>query len=814
MKHVLRVLAREKAFTTFAVLTLALGIGAVTTIFTVVDAVLLKPLAYADPSRLYAATESAPRFAQMYPRFPVNAAHFHSWRQQCHSCQSGALLEAAAFNLTGEGEPERIDGVQCTWQLFQVLGVQPQLGRTFLESDDQPGNNKYVVITDFLWRRRFNADPKVIGKSIRLYGEPHEVIGVLSADFRFPIGDQIGPGLLFPRRAEIFKPLGLNWAKVNRVGNFNYAALIQLRPGANPEVAQSEMTASIADAAREMKIELKAHVTPLQDQVTGASRGALGLLLAAVGVVLLIVCVNLGNLMLVRASKRSRDAAIRRALGAGRLQLFRPLVAESLLIAFVGGGLGVLLAYVGVRILVSTAPVDVPRLDEVHLDTTTLLFAFGISAGCGILCGLWPALRVTSSQPADALQSGSRSSTESRGKLWTREWLVGLEVALSTVLLIVAALLGVSFLRLMNVERGFNVDRILTADLTLPRSRYQKDEQKTSFHQQLLDKLETLPGVRSAALISALPLKGPHWGDLVTKEGETRPMAERPPAQFRFISRRYFELMGIALRRGRFPAEGDRSRKVALVSESTARKVWPGEDPVGKRIKKSLMHDDPKMPWVEVIGVVADVRTVSLDQQPPLIVYVPYWDGPYWQGEVWGNATYLLRTSQDPSTMVNAFRSAVRNLDSELPLAHVLTMQEVMSESVGRRRFQTLLASVFAVSALLLACLGIYGVISYSVARRTNEMGIRMALGAQPFEVTLMVLGQGMKPVLGGLLLGVLAALWAGRLLSSFLFGVGARDPVTISAVVILLLGVAAGACWVPARRASRIEPMIALRYE
>ena len=811
MKHAFRVLAREKAFTSFAILTLALGIGAVTTIFSVVDGVLLKPLAYADPGRLYAAAESTPKLAQTYPRLPVNAAHFHSWQQQCGSCQSGALLRAAAFNLTGEGESERIDGVQCTWQLFQVLGVQPQLGRTFLESDDQPGNNQYVVIADSLWRRRLGADPNVIGKPIRLYGDPHIIIGVLPADFRFPTGAQLGPILLFPKRAEIFKPLGVNLAKARRVGNFNYSALIRLRPGANPEIARSEMIAALADAAREMKIELDAHLTPLQDQVTGASRAGLWLLLAAVGVVLLIVCVNLGNLMLVRANKRSRDAAIRRALGAGRLQIFRPIISESLLIAFAGGGLGALLAYAGVRILVSTAPLDIPRLDEVHIDTTTLLFAFCISAGCGVLCGLWPAWRLAGSRPADALLAVSRSSTDSRGKLRAREWLVGLEVALSTILLIVAALLGVSFLRLINVERGFDVDRILTADLTLPGSRYQKDGQKASFHQQLLDKLETLPGVRSAALISSLPLKAQSWGDMISKEGDTRPMVERSLAHYRFISSRYFEVMGIALRRGRFPAEGDRSRKVALVSESAARKVWPGEDAIGKRIKK---NDDPKTPLVEVIGVVADVRTVSLDQQPPFIVYVPYWDGPYWQGGVWGNATYLLRTSHDPSTLANAFRSAARNLDSELPLANVLTMQQILSESVGRRRFQTLLAGVFAVSALLLACLGIYGVISYGVARRTNEMGIRMALGAQASEVALLVLGQGMKPVLGGLLLGVLAALWAGQLLSSFLFGVGARDPATISAVVLLLLAVAAGACWIPARRASRIDPMIALRYE
>ena len=721
MRQVFRVLLRDKAFTTFAVLTLALGIGAVTTIFSVVDGVLLTPLSYTDPGRLYAVTESAPQFADTYPAFPVNAVHFDSWQRQCRSCESGALLDPASFTLTGEGEPEPIDGARCTWRLFQILGVQPRLGRAFLESDDRPGDNNYVIIANSLWRRRFNADPNVIGRSIRLYGEPHVVVGVLSPDFRFPTGGQLGPLLTFPSRIEIFKPLGLDWAKQSRIGNFNYSALIRLRPGAGPRVAQSEMTAAIADAARDMKLDLKVNLTPLHEQVTGAAGGALWLLLAAVGIVLSIVCVNLGNLMLVRANKRVRDAAVRRALGASRLQIFRPILGESLLIAVAGGALGVLFAYAGVRILVSAAPVDIPRLDEVRLDMVALLFASVVSAACGILCGLWPAMRLTRSQPAAALQSGSRSSTESRGKLQSREWLVGLEVALSTVLLIVAALLGVSFLRLVNVERGFDVDRILTADLTLPTSRYQTDARKSSFHQRLLAELETVPGVRSAALISALPLKAQRWGDIVTKEGETRPVPERPLAQFRFISRRYFEVMGIALRQGRFPAESDRPRQVALVSESVARTVWPGEDPVGKRIRKTAMNDDPGRALVDVIGVVSDVRTMSLDKPPPLIVYVPYWDGMYWQGGLWGSTTYLLRTSQDPSTMVQAFRSAVRSLDAELPLRDVLTMEEIMAESVGGRRFQTLLAGVFAVSALLLACLGIYGVISYGVARRTSE---------------------------------------------------------------------------------------------
>ncbi len=808
MRHALRVLSREKTFAAFAILTLALGIGAVTTMFTVVEGVLLKPLTYKEPGRLFAAAESARQLASI-PRLPVNAAHFRSWQEQCHSCESGALANPATFNLTGEGEPEQIEGAICTWPLFQVLGVKPQLGRTFVESDDQPGANKFVVVSDSLWRRRLGADPGAVGKTIRIDDEPHTVVGVLRPDFRFPSGEQVGPLNQFPRRTEIFKPMGFNWAKLRRVGQFNFAALIRLKPGANPARAEAEMTAAIGDAGRDMRIDLRAHLVPLQEQVTGGARAALTLLLAAVGVVLLIVCVNIGNLMLVRANDHARDAAIRRALGAGAGHLFRPILMESLLIALSGGALGVLLAFAGVRVLVNTAPIDIPRLEEVHVSFLTLLFAFCVSAGCGILCGIWPAIRAAGVEPANALRSGSRSYTEDPARLRSREWLVGLEVALSTVLLVVAALLGVSFFRVTNVERGYRVDHILTADLSLPSSRYQTDGQRALFHQRALEKLETLPGVRSAGLISSLPLKAQVWGDTISKEGDTRPRAERPPAHFRFISERYFETMGVALRQGRFPTPDDRSHKVALVSESAARKVWPGENPLGKRLR-----NDPRPEWVEVIGVVADVRTESLEKQPALMVYVPYWDGAYWQGSVWGNATYVIRTSQDPSTMANALRSVMHELDADLPLAHVLTMREILSESIGRRRFQTLLAGAFAAAALLLACLGIYGVISYSVARRTSEIGIRIAVGAQASQVSMLVLRQGIQPVLGGLVAGVAAALAVGKLISGFLFGTEPRDPAAIAAVVVMLLLVAGLACWAPARRASRIDPMAALRNE
>src|SRR6266550_1524631 len=613
MKYALRVLAREKAFATFAILTLALGIGAVTAIFSIVDPVLLKPLAYKDPGRLYAASESAVKLAAVYPRFPVNASHFRSWQEECRSCESAALLNPASFNLTGNGEPELVEGATCTWPLFHLFGVQPQLGRTFEERDDQPGANNFVVVSDSFWRRQLGADPSIVGEPIQIDGEPNIVVGVLRADFRFPSGDKLGPLNEFPKHAEIFKPMGFDWAKLGRLGQFNFAALIRLRSDANLAIAEAEMTAAIADVSREMGTPVSAHLVPLQQQVTGRSRRALILLFAAVASVLLIVCVNLGNLMLVRANERVRDAAIRRALGANAGHLFGPALAESLLISLAGGVVGILVAYGGLHVLVTTSPIDIPRLDEVHVSFTALLLPFLVAAGCGAVCGLWPAIRATRVQPADALQSGSRSATQGNPGVRSREWLVGEEVALCTVLLVVTALLGLSFFRVTHVERGYEVDRVLTADVSLPHSRYQTDEQRALFHERALELLQALPGVRSVGLISSLPLKTPAWGDAINRQGDNSPRAERPMADYRFVSEHYFETLGIGLRQGRFPTSLDYTRKVALVSESAARKVWPGENAVGK-----LIRNDPRPEWAEIIGVVDDVRTEGLDKQPPM----------------------------------------------------------------------------------------------------------------------------------------------------------------------------------------------------
>ena len=810
MRYALRILGREKGFSVFVILSLALGIAAVTTIFSVVDSVLLKPLPYAEPQRLFTVSESLPRITQIPPRIPVNGAHFHTWRTQDRLCSELALLDPRSFNLTEGGEPERIGGVATTWELFRLLGVQAQLGRTFTADDETRDGGRVVVLADSLWRRRFDARSDVIGRSIRLDDELYTVIGVLPADLHFPRGDQLGVVPL-AERVEIFKPLVLDWASLSQVGSFNYLSLVRLKPEATAEEAESEMALLLSDVAAKMHTDLEVRLTPLADEINGRSASALWFVMAAVGTVLLILCVNLGNLMWVRAGSRLQDAAIRRALGATRVQLLRPILAQSLLLSLAGCVGGVLLASVGIELVVRTAPVDIPRIDEIGFEPAAWFFALVVSVGCGVFCGLWPVWRSARAQPLDALRGSARRTTEGGARLRARAWLVGLQVALSTTLLVTASLLGISFLRLIHVDRGYSGDRVLSTRLNLPRSRYPNDESRLLFDQRLLERLRTLPGVRSAALVSALPLTGEHWGDLINEDGDTRPPIERPSANFRFVSPHYFDAMGIRLVAGRAPSEADQSHRVAVVSENVARQVWPGEEPLGKRIKRT---DDAEAAACEVIGVVEDVRAVRLDQQPPLMVYVPYWDGPYWQGGIQRGATYVMQTSGDPRSMVPAFRDAVRQVDPELALGEVRTMQQVLDDSVGQRRFQMMLVWVFAASALLLACLGIYGVVSYTVSRRAREMGIRMALGAQSAGLSLLVVRQEMRPVVVGLAAGVLGALGVGRLIESLLFGVGAHDPTTVAAATLFLAGVAAVACWIPARRASRVDPAAALHQE
>ena len=803
LRYSFRNLTRDRGVAIVAILTLALGIGANTAIFSIVNSVLLRPLGYRSPDRLVAIHEVIPKVSNLYPELPVNPGHFAEWRKRCTSFEQIAELQPFYPTLTGVGQPEQLGGFRVSANFFSMLGIHPQLGRGFLEEEDRPGHGDVVILTDSLWRSRFAADPSIVGKKMTLGGVPHVVAGVLPASFHFANGNQLDRLMPLPDKPAIFKPLALDLKDAEMEGDFNYLAIGMLKKGVGREQALAQMNVVQADIAKTFKdkTELKAALSPLQDQMVGPVRRGLVVLLGAVGSVLLIVCVNLANLSLVRGAGRSRESAIRTALGAGRAQLLRQPLVESALLAVTGGALGLLLAGWGMDALIKTAPVDLPRLGEVRLDGYALAFALAISTITGLLFGVLPAWRMTRVVPQEILKTGGRSATEGIQGTRLRSFLVSAEVALSAVLLIVAGLLIGSFVRLMNVDKGFPVERLLAVDLDPSGARYEKDGSRTEFYQRVLAGVETLPGVRSAAVINGLPMKGETWVDIIWLPGDTRPMFERLASNSRFISPDYFKTVGIPVRGGRAFNEADRNKNVVIVAQRTAGQLWPGQDPVGKR----LYSGDDKLH--EVVGVVGDVRT-SLLQGPVVTVYFPYWNKSV------SEVAVLLRTAIDPLSIAAAVRGEIWKVDPEIPLSKMKTMEEIISDAAAPRRFQMLLVLVFAAAAVLLASLGIYGVVSYTVAQRTSEIGVRVALGARSSDVYRMVLRQGLAPVVFGLIAGVAGALALGRLLSSLLFEVSPADPLTITAVIVALAAVAAFACTVPALRAARVDPMSALRYE
>ena len=806
LRYAFRTLGRNPLFSAIAVATLAIGIGANTAIFTIVDGVILRPLGYGDQSRLFVIHEVVPKFSYMAPKVPVNAMHFLEWRKRMHSFERVALIGGMRLNLTGAGEPERLAAARVSPNLFPMLAAHTQMGRTFLEEEDQTGRDDVVVLSNELWRRRFASDPNVLGRKIQLDGRPYEVVGVLSPQFHFPKLSHLYAMEVAAEQPDLWKPFAVKPDELEAMGDFNYVCLAQLRTGVSRSQALSELDAvqaSIASQAPE-KIELHAAMVPLQDQITSRSRLGLQLMLFAVGAVLLIGCANIANLLLARTASRKTELAIRSALGAGVRRLLRQMLTESLLLAGIGGAVGVLIAYVALRVLLARAPIDLPRLDEIHLDLRVLLFAIAASATAGLFCGLLPAWRFARTAPMAAMKSGVRT-TEGRDSGRLRSILVAVEVGLSTLCLLAAGLLMRSFLNLMNVDKGFSVERVLTVNLNLPNTRYPKEQDQVRFTRSLIDSVRVLPGIVSVGVSNMLPLSGEGGNNFIGLEGVNLPMIERPLADIRGVNPDYFATMNIPLRQGRIFADSDGENRVAVVSALTANHLWPGQNPLGKHFKIG----DPDGPFVQVAGVVGDVRGAKLDRVPSLTIYVPYW-----QRRTFGGPSLAVKTGVEPATMTSSVRSAIYHVDAELPVGRFETMQEIIGESVSQRRFQMDLVLIFACTALLLAALGIYGVISYSVALRTNEMGIRMALGAYSADILKMVLRQAMMPVAIGAGIGLIAFFIAGRLLAGLLYGVSPVDGMTITSVVLILSGVAVFAGLVPARRASRVNPTVALRYE
>lgn len=809
MKYIFRNLRRSPGFTTIAVLTLALGLGATTAMFSIVNGVLLQPMKYRDPGRLYMAqTVVAPRFRAVGP-WPVNSRHFNEWRKNGHSWEQIALVGRLSLTLTGKGEPEQLAGFSISYNFFRTLGVQPALGRDFLPKEELPGDFHVVILADSLWRNRFAADPSIVGEKIVLNGEPHLVVGVMPPGLRLPKGTEWGPVYADLVPPAIFRPLGVDVSQGRAYGNYDYGSIMRLKPGVQPQQAVAEMNALIADLVRQYRIESKPGITLLQDQVTAGIHSSLWLLLGTIGAVLLIVCVNIGNLMLVRTSGRYREAGLRMALGANRKQLFGIVLKEAVVLVAAGGGLGLFLAYAGLKAFVAATPVSLPRLDEVRMDWRVLIIALAAMVLSALICVLAPALRLSRIAPLDSLKAGSANTTEAGRRLRFREAMASVEVALSTVLLIIGGLLMASFFRVLHTDQGFAVARVVTQDFSLISPAY-TDTRRRTFIESALLKLRNIPGVESASMINRIPLRGE--GGVCGLRDPDQPLDPLHPeaasnfaglANWRFVAPGYWKTMGIPLKRGRGLDAKDQNRNVAVVSEPAAQQLWPGENPIGKHV---LSCDNRSVP-LEVVGVFGGTR-LTPERESLLMVYQPYWDMSI------GAGSFVLRTLSDPARVISALHDTLRSLDSALPILPAQTMQQILNESVAPRRFETYLSMAFAAIALLLASLGIYGIVSFAVARRTPEIGIRAALGARPGQVAGMILREGMRPVFIGLAAGLACALIGGRLLASQLFGVSPHDAETIAAVTILLLLVAVCACLLPARRALRIDPVRALRCE
>ena len=801
LRYAFRLLAKSPGFTAIAILTLALGIGANTAIFSVVNGVLLRPLAFWDPSRLVIAAEKSP-----FPTITTSYQNYVDWRDQSRTFESLEATRGTLITLTGKGEAERLNARMVTAGLFPLLGVQASAGRTFLAEEDKPGGASVVLISYGLWQSRFGGSADVIGKPINLNSRPYTIVGVLPSGFQ----------ILQP--ADIFFPF-YPWAATlpdDRNWHPGIIAIGRLKPGVTREQSNAEMvgiTKRLEEQYPDFNTGTSAAVIGLQEQMVQNVRPALFLLLGAVSLVLLIACVNVANLLLARAASRGREVAIRTAMGAGRARVVRQLLTESVLLSLGGGLLGIFIAWVSLGPLLKISAGSVPQVLPIELNRWVLAFTFVVSLLTGLFFGLVPALRTAKLDLRETLNEGSRGSTTGPGHHRLRAVLVASEIALAALLLVGSGLLLRSFARLQDVPPGFQADHLLVADVPVTQAAYPKPEQRFEFFDRLVERARTLPGVRSAGAATFLPVSG--GGSIIHFN-----IAGRPPktphdyvaAGYRAVTPNYLETLGVPLLRGRHlsPADTERAPAVAVINSSMANKYFPNENPLGKRIQLGATPDNT-VPTMEIVGVVGDVRP-GLGDEPQTEMYLPYRQAdlvlPVLQLSV------VLRTAADPQQEISALRSALTEIDPNEPLVNVRTMEDNMAASVAQPRFRTWLIGIFAAVALVLAAVGVYGVMSYTVTQRTSEIGIRVTLGAQPEDVFKTIVGEGLRLALAGLAVGIVAALAMTRLLQSFLFGISAYDPPTFLGVAVLLTLVAAAASFFPARRATLVDPMVALRYE
>jgi len=800
VRYAARLQRKNRGFTIVAVIALALGIGANTAIFSVVNTVLLRPLPYKDPERLVLVWEDATK--QGYPHDTPAAANFVDWRDQNHVFEGMAAISDESFNLTGSGDPERLEGNTVSASLFPLLGVDPHIGRVFTAAEDQPGSQHVVLLSYALWQRRFGADPGIVGKALTLNGESHIVVGVMPARFQFPSTD-----------SQVWVPIALTQEDAANRNRHYLQVVARLKPGVSLAQAQSEMNtiaARLQQQYPESNTDLGAAVQSLHEYLVGDIKPALLVLLGAVGLVLLIACANVANLLLARAAVRQKEIAVRVALGAKRSRLMRQFLTESVLLSLLGGLVGLAIAYGGLIVLKAFIPENISQAREISLDLKVLGFTFLISVLTGLIFGLAPAVQAARFNQIETLKEGGRDAATGGSGKRLRSVLVTAEVAISLVLLIGAGLLINSFLRLRNVDPGFRAENLLTMKIVLPDTKYERRAQRAAFYTDLIQRVKSLAGVKSAAVTTNLPLYRQGNSISVDIEGQPAP----PPGQERIVVTRiispgYFDTMGIPLLRGRPLTEQDTetTQNVVVISETMARRYWPGEEVVGKRIAVGKVRKPED--WIQIVGVVKDVRQFELTADPKPQMYLPYRQFGFFDAQ-----DLVVKTDVDSASLAATVRKAVWEIDKDQPVSNIRTMEEILADSIARQRFSMLLLAIFAGVALVLAGVGIYGIMSYSVAQRTHEIGIRMALGAQTGAVLKLAVGYGMKLVVAGLVIGLIAAFALTRVMATLLFGVTATDPTTFTLISLLLIAVAVLASYVPARRATKVNPIIALRYE
>jgi predicted permease len=810
LRYAVRQLRNSPGFAITAVLTLALGIGATTAIFTLVYDVLLKPLPYHHPEQLVVMEEQVAEFRDIYPTLPMNANHFTSWQQHSRSFQSMAVMEEKSLPLGLGGHPLQIGVLNATPGIFSVLDAAPLLGRAFSPQEAQPGHEHVAVLMDSLWRHQFQGDPGILGKTVTLNGFPCTVIGVMPPSFHLPhIQNFASQDSNHPQPVEALLPMAFSKDQLqDAMGDFDYFGLARLKPGVSVAQANAEINALqhtiMGSLSAEEKATLSATMTPFQQSLVGNNQKPLLILLAAVAGLLLVGCVNITNLLLARAVGRRQSMAVAAALGASRAEMLRLALRETIVLALLGGALGILLATMTMPVMQRYLPPALDFRGPIHLDWAGAGCALLLAVLAALLAGAAPAWMIAHTAPQEVLNSESRLASESRSSKRIRRMLVAMEVAVSVALVLMTGLLTTSLLRLLHVDRGFEAARIATATVDLPNKAYSDLAPRAAFYKEVLDRLSHLPGVEHAAAVSELPLSGDRWVDMIRIPGDARPVMQMPTEHFRWVTPGYFETIHLPLIAGRLLSSSDEGRQYAVISELTAKTLWPGKNPVGLPFSRAGMKENP----FTVIGVVGNARTVSLATPDPMMVYMPYW----YRNDT--TAGLVVRTHQDPVTMADTLRKAIWSVDPEVPVPVVQMLGGVVEDSIANRRFEMQLLLLFAVSALLLAGLGVYGVVTYSVVQREREIGLRLALGAQRKNIYGLVLQDGLMPVVAGAVAGVAVAFAFARVVGSLLFQVSPYNSAITTSAVCLLLVMGTAACLIPARRAASVDPMQALRRE